>query len=67
MANKKSIENVKIYIIRKNNVNKINLEVNEHNINAIKLYRKFGFRDIGTRRKYYEGKEDAIVMTYIIK
>ena len=65
--NKGIASNLLSYIIRKNNVNKINLEVNEHNINAIKLYRKFGFRDIGTRRKYYEGKEDAIVMTYIIK
>ena len=59
--------NLLSYIIRKSNVSKINLEVNEHNINAIKLYRKFGFRDVGTRKKYYEGKDDAILMTYIIE
>ena len=59
--------NLLSYIIRKSNVDKINLEVNEHNINAIKLYRKFGFRDYGTRKKYYEGKDDAILMTYVIE
>ncbi len=51
------------YLIRKNNVEKINLEVSEHNIKAIKLYSKFGFRQVGTRKKYYEGKEDAILMS----
>ncbi len=55
------------YIIRKNIVEKINLEVNEHNINAIKLYRKFGFQDVGIRKNYYNGKDDAIMMTLVIK
>ena len=55
--------NMLSYLIRKNIVEKVNLEVNENNIKAIKLYSKFGFRPVGTRKKYYEGKEDAILMT----
>ena len=41
--------NMLSYLIRKNNVEKINLEVNENNIKAIKLYSKFGFRQVGKR------------------
>ncbi len=55
--------NMLSYIIRKNDVKKINLEVNGHNTKAIKLYRKFGFKEVGMRKKYYEGKDDAILMT----
>ncbi len=55
--------NMLSYLIRKNNVEKINLEVNENNIKAIKLYSKFGFRQVGKRKNYYNGKEDAILMT----
>ncbi len=55
--------NMLSYIIRKNKVEKINLEVNENNIKAIKLYSKFGFRQVGIRKKYYNGKENAILMT----
>lgn len=56
--------NLLSYIIRKNDVEKINLEVNEHNIKAIRLYRKFGFRGVGNRKKYYNNNtEDAILMT----
>lgn len=39
------------------------LEVRESNQDAIKLYRKFGFKMIGRRKKYYrETNEDALVM-----
>ena len=51
------------HYIGKNLVEKINLEVNEHNIRAISLYRKFGFREVGLRKKYYNNQEDAISMT----
>jgi ribosomal-protein-alanine N-acetyltransferase len=37
------------------------LEVRPSNQPAITLYRKFGFLEIGRRRKYY-GDEDAIIM-----
>lgn len=51
------------YIIRKIDYNKINLEVNENNKTALNLYRKFGFKNVGLRKKYYNGKEDAILMS----
>lgn len=40
---------------------KIFLEVNEKNIVAINLYKKFGFKAISKRKKYY-GEDDAIIM-----
>lgn len=55
--------NMLSYLIRNNDVEKINLEVNGHNIKAINLYRKFGFRQVGIRKKYYNGKDDAILMS----
>ncbi len=41
----------------------ISLEVNEKNEIAINLYMKFGFEKVGTRKKYYNGTDDAIIMT----
>ena len=41
----------------------ITLEVNENNINAIKLYKKFGFKNLGIRKKYYNNVNNAIIMT----
>lgn len=41
----------------------ITLEVNEQNKTAIHLYEKFGFKNVGIRKKYYENKYDAIIMT----
>lgn len=42
------------------------LEVRESNVDAQKLYRRYGFRDAGLRRGYYpagpSGRENAIVM-----
>jgi len=40
---------------------KIFLEVNENNIVAMNLYKKFGFKAISRRKKYY-GDDDAIIM-----
>lgn len=51
------------YIIRKEKASKINLEVNEKNIVARNLYRKFGFREVGERKKYYNGEDSAILMS----
>ena len=42
--------------------NEISLEVNEKNTYAIKLYENNGFEKIATRKKYYDGKFDAIIM-----
>ena len=48
---------------KKNNKNKIFLEVNEKNIPAIKLYEKNGFKKCGFRKKYYNNIDNAILMT----
>ncbi|MBR6788943.1 MAG: ribosomal protein S18-alanine N-acetyltransferase [Clostridia bacterium] len=39
----------------------IYLEVEDNNLSAICLYKKFGFVEIGRRRKYY-GDNDAIIL-----
>ena len=41
----------------------ISLEVNEENNAAINLYKKAGFEEVGIRKKYYNGKNNAIIMT----
>lgn len=44
----------------------ITLEVNVSNEPAIKLYEKFDFKKVGTRKKYYNNTYDAIIMTKIL-
>lgn len=41
----------------------ISLEVNEKNEIAIELYKKYGFEKVGIRKKYYNGTDNAIIMT----
>lgn len=41
----------------------INLEVNIKNTIAINLYKKYNFKEVGLRKKYYNGIDDAILMT----
>lgn len=38
------------------------LEVRNTNVKAQELYRRFGFVPAGVRKKYYENRDDAIVM-----
>ena len=45
------------------NCKSITLEVNEHNTYAIHLYEKFNFKRIGLRKKYYNNKDNAIIMS----
>lgn len=52
---------------QKTDKTEIYLEVNENNIFAIKLYEKFKFKKIGERKKYYNGKDTAIIMKKCIK
>jgi [ribosomal protein S18]-alanine N-acetyltransferase len=40
------------------------LEVRVGNLEALALYRSFGFRETGRRKGYYENGEDAILMDY---
>ena len=50
-------------IAKKYKLKFINLEVNENNDSAINLYEKFGFKQVGLRHKYYNNKDNAVLMT----
>jgi ribosomal-protein-alanine N-acetyltransferase len=52
-----------IEIAKKTGRDNISLEVNEKNFVAINLYEKNGFEKIGIRKKYYNGTDNAIIMT----
>ena len=52
-----------IQIAEEHNVSCIQLEVNEKNEYAIKLYKDIGFKEVGLRKKYYMNKFDAILFT----
>jgi ribosomal-protein-alanine N-acetyltransferase len=41
----------------------LTLEVNTQNEIAQKLYLKYGFENLGVRKKYYGGTQDAYIMT----
>ena len=61
--------NMLSYILRyaySNETEKINLEVNENNSQAIKLYKTYGFQTVGKRNKYYRDNGNAILMTYYL-
>lgn len=40
----------------------LRLEVNENNKPAINLYNKYGFEQVGLRKKYYNGMDNAVLM-----
>ena len=61
--------NMLSYILRyahNHEMEKINLEVNENNLPAIKLYKTYGFQVVGKRNKYYKDGGNAILMTYYV-
>lgn len=51
---------------KQNHFEFLTLEVRESNEAAIWCYTKFGFKEVGVRKKYYEHKEDAILMTLFL-
>jgi len=55
-----------IDIARKRGAEVLLLEVRESNYAAIRLYEKSGFLPYSTRKKYYEGKEDALLMRKLL-
>ncbi len=59
------LENL-IILSNKLHLHSITLEVKQSNIPAIKLYEKYGFENLGIRKNYYKGKEDAIIMTKLL-
>lgn len=46
------------------NCKSLSLEVNEDNLPAINLYKKFGFEQIGFRKNYYEDKNGIVMIKY---
>ena len=52
--------------IRKNGGQTVTLEVNEYNFPAQALYRQAGFQPAGRRKKFYNGKEDALILNYTV-
>ena len=45
------------------NIKTLTLEVDISNEPAIHLYEKFGFKNLGIRKKYYNNSRDAYIMT----
>lgn len=50
-------------IAKQQKAQSITLEVNENNLPAIKLYQKFGFEQVGLRKKYYRNTDNAVIMS----
>ena len=46
---------------KKSKMNAITLEVRESNNIARRLYEKYGFKECGRRKAYYENREDALI------
>jgi len=49
-------------IAREQDAEVMALEVRVSNVAAITLYERLGFSRTGTRRGYYDGTEDAVLM-----
>lgn len=43
------------------NVQSISLEVRYDNVKAINMYEKYGFKTVGVRKKYYQGKDGLLM------
>jgi len=52
-----------ISLAKQNNKTSLTLEVSIKNKYAQKLYDKYNFKNLGIRKKYYNGIEDAYIMT----
>ena len=49
------------YMLDNNDFNEISLEVNVNNKKAIKLYQKYGFREVNIRKGYYDGIDGVLM------
>lgn len=56
-----------IELAKRKNLKSVTLEVNVHNEIAINLYKKYDFKEIGKRPKYYYNSDDALIMTLEFK
>ena len=50
-----------IELCKKLNVSTLFLEVNEKNLPAISLYKKFGFEEVGFRKNYYKENNEIVM------
>lgn len=51
------------YLVKKCKIcENITLEVRKNNINAISLYKKYGFKEVAIREKYYNGVDGVLMM-----
>lgn len=57
-----SLLNYVIETAKIRNLSFISLEVRADNPEAIHLYKKFGFEELGYRKKYYKDGSDALIM-----
>jgi [ribosomal protein S18]-alanine N-acetyltransferase len=48
---------------RRSGITTFHLEVHSSNHSAIRLYRKFSYEASGMRKKFYQGRFDAVLMT----
>ena len=55
-----------IKIAKEKKLKDITLEVNVNNIPAINLYKKYNFKEVRIRKKYYNNSDDAIIMTLML-
>ena len=55
-----------IKVAKEKKLKDITLEVNVNNIPAINLYKKYNFKEVGIRKKYYNNSDDAIIMTLML-
>ena len=58
----KMLMNALIEDAKAQNIRAMTLEVRVSNQSAISLYKKLGFKEAGTRKKYYPDNEDALIM-----
>ena len=61
------ILNELINIAKEKHCSSMTLEVNENNLPAINLYKKFDFTQVGRRKNYYKNGDSAILMTLALK
>lgn len=55
-----------IQLTKQNYKASLTLEVNTNNTSAQRLYNKYNFKNLGIRKKYYNGIQDAFIMTLCI-
>jgi len=51
-----------VLCMKEENLVCLNLEVRASNEAAIELYKKHGFTEVGRRKNYYQGREDALLL-----